>query len=43
MARPIRVQYPGATYHVMARGSHRQKVFQDDQDRERFLETVGEA
>src|ERR1017187_7501223 len=43
MARPIRIQYPGATYHVMARGTHGQEIFQDDQDRQRFLETLGEA
>src|ERR1035441_6049878 len=39
MARPIRIQYPGATYHVMARGTHGQEILQDDQDRQRFLET----
>jgi len=27
MARPIRIQYPGAVYQVMARGSHGQAVF----------------
>jgi len=43
MARPIRIQYPGATYHVMARGTHGQAIFQDDEDRQRFLETLGEA
>src|ERR1019366_7766331 len=43
MARPSRIQYPGATYHVMARGTHGQEIFQDDQDRQRFLETLGEA
>jgi len=43
MARPIRIQYPGATYHMMARGTHGQEIFQDDQDRQRFLETLGEA
>jgi len=43
MARPIRIQYPGAVYHVMARGNHGQEIFQDDQDRKRFLETLGEA
>jgi hypothetical protein len=43
MARPIRIQYPGAVYHVMARGSHGQEIFQDDRDRQRFLETPGEA
>ena len=43
MARPIRIQYPGAVYHVMARGSHGQEILQDDRDRLRFLEMLGEA
>ncbi len=43
MARPLRIEYPGAVYHVMARGSHSQDVYTDAADRERFLETLGEA
>ena len=43
MARPIRIQYPGAVYHVMARGNHGQEIFQDDRDRQCFVETLGEA
>ena len=43
MARPLRIQYPGAVYHVMARGNHGQEIFADDADRKRFLETLGEA
>jgi REP element-mobilizing transposase RayT len=43
MARPLRVQYSGAVYHVLARGNHGQPMFKDDQDRQRFLETVAEA
>jgi putative transposase len=43
MARPLRIEYPGAVYHVMARGNHGQGIFQDDQDRQCFLETLGEA
>jgi len=43
MARPLRIEYAGAVYHVMARGNHGQSLFADDQDRRRFLETVGEA
>ena len=43
MARPLRIQYPGAVYHAMARGNQGQPVFRDDQDRGRFLETLGEA
>jgi hypothetical protein len=43
MARPLRIQYPGAVYHAMARGNQGQPVFRDDQDRGRFLQTLGEA
>ena len=43
MSRPLRIQYPGAVYHVMARGNHGQEIFQDDRDRRCFLETLGEA
>jgi REP element-mobilizing transposase RayT len=37
------VEYPGAIYHVMNRGDRREDIFKDDRDRERFLETLGEA
>jgi len=43
MARKLRLQYPGAIYHVMNRGDRREEIFQDDKDRELFLETLGEA
>ena len=43
MARPIRIQYPGAVYHVMARGNQGQDVFRDDQDRKTFLTSLSEA
>ncbi len=43
MARPIRVEFAGAVYHVMARGNERREVFRDDPDRQRFLETLAEA
>ena len=43
MARKLRVQYPGAIYHVMNRGDRREPIFKDEQDRRRFLETLGEA
>src|SRR5436190_10209924 len=43
MARKMRVQYPGAVYHIMSRGDHRESIFEDDQDRELFLATLGEA
>ncbi|HEV2064572.1 MAG TPA: transposase, partial [Thermoanaerobaculia bacterium] len=41
MARPLRLEYEGAVYHVMARGHERGSVFRDTKDRERFLEAVG--
>jgi putative transposase len=42
MARKLRVEYPGAIYHVMNRGDRREPIFKDDQDRRRFLSTLGE-
>ena len=43
MARKLRVQYPGAIYHVMNRGDRREPVFEDDNDHTLFLDTLGEA
>ncbi|MBI5394427.1 MAG: transposase, partial [Verrucomicrobia bacterium] len=40
MARPIRVEYEGAVYHVMARGNERRAIFHSDADRQLFLQTV---
>ena len=37
MARPLRIEYPGAFYHVMNRGQRQDAIFDDDCDRERFL------
>jgi REP element-mobilizing transposase RayT len=37
------VEYPGAVYHVMNRGDRREEIFRDDDDRRRFLRTLGEA
>ena len=43
MARKLRVQYPGAIYHLMNRGDRLEAIFIDDVDRHLFLETLGEA
>ena len=43
MARMLRIEYPGAFYHVMARGNRRETVFHDDTDRKFFLSTLGEV
>jgi REP element-mobilizing transposase RayT len=37
MARPIRIQYPGAFYHIMSRGSDRLNIFNDSLDYQDFL------
>lgn len=37
MARKLRVQYPGAMYHVMSRGNRRQDIYLDDVDRHQML------
>jgi hypothetical protein len=43
MRRPLRVQYPGASYDLMSRGDRRGERFRDDTDRRTFLSTLGEA
>src|SRR5207247_20806 len=43
MARKLRVQYPGAIYHVMNRGDRREAIFNDDKDRLLFLDTLAEV
>jgi putative transposase len=43
MARPLRVEYPGAIYHVMSRGNGRQRVFRDERDFQRLLEGLESA
>jgi REP element-mobilizing transposase RayT len=40
MARPVRIEYPGAVYHVICRGNDRRAVFRDDQDRKTYLEKL---
>lgn len=41
MARPLRIEYPGALYHVTARGNAREAIFKDDEDRKAFLAVLG--
>ncbi|KKW44589.1 MAG: hypothetical protein UY95_C0024G0008 [Parcubacteria group bacterium GW2011_GWA2_56_7] len=43
MARPLRVEFKGGLYHVIARGNAKQKIFLDDHDRERFLYWLKDA
>ena len=43
MARKLRVEYPGAIYHVMNRGDRREPIFKDDEDRDCFMAALNEA
>ena len=40
MARPPRIEYPGALYHLTSRGNAQEDTFRDDADREAFLAVV---
>ena len=40
MARPVRLEFPGAVYHVTARGDRQEPIFEDDGDRVAFLELL---
>lgn len=42
MARPLRIEYPGAWYHVMNRGLARDDVFWTQEDGRRFLDLLGD-
>jgi putative transposase len=40
MARPLRIIYPGACYHVTTRGNERKPIFRDDRDRQQWLDRL---
>ncbi len=37
MSRPVRIEFSGALYHVTARGDRQEAIYEDDEDRHRFL------
>lgn len=41
MSRPLRVEYPGAIWHVTSRGNERREIFRDDSDRKELLSVLG--
>lgn len=43
MSRPLRIEYPGAYYHVMNRGLTGQRTFVSDSDFRGFLELIGDS
>jgi len=42
MARPLRIEFPGALYHITARGNAGQDIFLDARDSQRFLDLLDE-
>jgi REP element-mobilizing transposase RayT len=40
MARPLRIEYEGAVYHVTSRGNRRKPIFKDEADQKLFLATL---
>lgn len=43
MPKPRRIQFRGATYHVMSRGNRKGRIFEDDRDRRKFLSILADA
>jgi REP element-mobilizing transposase RayT len=43
MARPLRIQYPGAFYHITARGNEQKNIYKSKRDREKFLSYLESA
>lgn len=43
MSRPIRIEFSNALYHVTSRGDRREAIFEDDDDRRAFLQTLGQV
>ena len=43
MVRPLRIEYPGAVYHITSRGDRREPIAKDDIDRTAFLAIAGHA
>lgn len=43
MARPLRIEFPGALYHVTSRGDRQEVIYEDDDDRKTFLSILGEV
>ena len=43
MARPLRIEYPGAIYHVTSRGNDRQAIYETKADRYKFLKLIEQA
>jgi hypothetical protein len=42
MARPLRIEYPEAWYHVTCRGNEKRNIFRDEAEREKFLKILSD-
>ena len=42
MARPLRIEFKGALYHILSRGNERRDIFSDDDDCQAFLSVLKE-
>jgi len=43
MTRPLRIEYQGALYHVTSRGDRKEAIYEDDEDREKFLTILSQV
>ncbi len=43
MARPLRIEFAGALYHITSRGDRREAIYEDEEDRETFLSVLAEV
>ena len=41
MARPLRLELAGGLYHVTSRGDRRENIYENDEDRDKWLENLG--
>ena len=42
MSRPLRIESPGAVYHVTSRGDRREPIYRDDEDRTTHLDIIAQ-
>jgi REP element-mobilizing transposase RayT len=40
MAKPLRIEFPGAVYHITSRGNAKQNIYLDEEDKRNFLEVL---
>ena len=43
MARPLKIEFAGALYHITSRGDRREDIYRDNEDRQQWLEILGQV